>query len=45
VPAHDSSFFPRVSVNADTLFALDHYVLGDSVIAEVSKYFLGPEDC
>ncbi len=45
VPAHDSSFFPRVSLRADTLFALDHFVVGDSVIAEVSKYWLGPDVC
>lgn len=45
VPAHDSTFFPRLSLNADTLFALDQFVVGDSVIVEVSKYYLGPDVC
>lgn len=35
----------RVARPNAMLFALDHFVVGDSVIAEVSKYYLGPDVC
>ncbi|HEY0931212.1 MAG TPA: 6-bladed beta-propeller [Gemmatimonas sp.] len=45
VPAHDSTSIPRLSFLADTLFVLDHFVDGDSVVAEVSKYHIGAGLC
>lgn len=45
VPSRDSTTIPRLSLVADTLFVLDHFVVADSAIAEVSKYLIGTDVC
>lgn len=45
VPTRDSTTIPRLSLAADTLFVLDHFVVGDSAIADVSKYMIGTDAC
>jgi len=45
VPSRDSTTIPRESLVVDTLFVLDHFVVADSAIAEVSKYLIGTEIC
>ncbi len=36
---------PRVTMIADTLFVLDHYVHGETAVAEVRKHLVGPDVC
>ncbi|MBL0940403.1 MAG: 6-bladed beta-propeller [Gemmatimonadaceae bacterium] len=45
MPSHDPTAIPRLAFVADTLFVLDHYVVADSAIAEVSKYHIGTDLC
>jgi hypothetical protein len=36
---------PRITMMADTLFVLDHYVHGEAAVAEVRKHLVGPDVC
>ncbi len=45
LPSHDPTSIPRLSFIADTLFVLDHFVLGDTAIAEINKYHIGTDLC
>lgn len=45
VPTRDATSIPRLSFVADTLFVLDHFVAGDSAIAEIKKYHIGTDVC